>query len=193
MRGYFARIWVGLASLIGGLRITLTHMLRKPVTLEYPHETPTLSPAYRGAIKLIRFEETNSHDCVACLQCERICPSFCIEVKGGKVEGIKKKRADVFTMDLALCSLCGLCIDACPTDTLEYSNSYDVAGYTRDFTHDLLKDFTDFETQFRDEQREREEEEARKKEEEKKKKAAAKAAAKAEAEAEAASEEAPSP
>ena len=116
-----------------------------------------MSKAYRSAIKLIRFDETNSHDCVGCKACERICPSFCISVDGDKVDGIRKKRATHFEMDFALCSLCGLCIDACPTDTLEYSRLYDEVGYTRHWKHDLLKDFNAYETQFVEEQRSREE------------------------------------
>lgn len=180
MKRYFTAIWLGLKSLITGLAITGRHMLSKPVTLQYPHEKPVLSPAYRGAIKLITFDELESHDCVACKQCERICPSLCIKVEGGKVDGIKKKRADLFTMDFSLCSLCGLCLDVCPTDTLEYSRSYEVAGFDRyGFSHDLLAPYTDTEDQFRIDQAKREAEEQRLKDEAKAKKAAAAKAAKA--------------
>jgi NADH-quinone oxidoreductase subunit I len=132
----------------------LTVFRRKNVTLQYPAEKPTLAPAYRSAIKLIRFEETNTHDCVACKACENICPSYCIKLSGGKVEGIKKKRVAEFEMDFSLCSLCGLCLDVCPTDTLEYSKAYDEAGYNRDWRVDLLAEFRDFEPEFIEQQRE---------------------------------------
>ena len=177
----------GLFSLLTGMSVTLKTMFRtlagNAVTLQYPHEKPELSPNYRSAIKLIRFEETNSHDCVACLQCEKICPSFCIKIEGGKIEGIKKKRATKFTMDFALCSLCGLCLDVCPTTTLEYSRLYDDASYSRDWNFDLLEEFTDFEPTFIAQQTEREAAEAAAKAAKKKAAAAAKAAAKAAAEA----------
>ena len=167
------RLVAGLWSLITGLRITFGELFRtvfrrKAVTLQYPKEKPELSPAYRSAIKLIRFEETHSHDCVACMQCVKICPSFCISIDGEKLDGIKKQRAVTFHMDFALCSLCGLCIDVCPTTTLEYSKYYDEAGYQRNWTFDLLKEFEDYEDKWRNEQREREEKAA----EEKKAKAA---------------------
>jgi len=123
-------------------------LLGRPVTLTYPHVKPELSKAYRSAIKLIRFDETESHDCVACMQCVNICPSYCITIEGTKHEGIKKKRATRFDMDFALCSLCGLCIDVCPTVTLEYSRLYDEAGYTSDWTFDLLEEFQDGEAAF---------------------------------------------
>jgi len=176
--GAIRRISTGFYSLLSGMWVTLKHFgrttaLRKKVTEQYPHEKPELPKAYRGAIHFLRFAETNSHDCVGCKACERICPSACISVDGNKVEGIKKKRATHFEMDFALCSLCGLCIDVCPTSTLEYSRLYDEAGFTRDWQHDLLKDYRLSEAAFVAEQRQREEKEA----EEKKKAAAEKRAA----------------
>lgn len=187
------RIGKGVGSLVGGLWITLrelgaTLFRRKKVTLQYPHEQPELTRAYRSAIQLIRFDETGSHDCVACLACQRVCPSSCISIEGGKVEGIKKKRASKFEMDFALCSLCGLCIDVCPTTTLEYSRLYDEAGYQRNWKYDLLAEFRAKEEQFIAEQRAREEAEAeaKKKAAEEKKKAAAAAKAAKEAAAAAA-------
>ena len=182
----------GLLSLLTGMSVTLKTMFRtlsgNAVTLQYPHEKPELSPNFRSAIKLIRFDETDSHDCVACLQCEKICPSFCIKIEGGKIEGIKKKRATKFTMDFALCSLCGLCLDVCPTTTLEYSKLYDDASYSRDWNFDLLEEFTEFEPTFIAQQKEREAVEAAAREAKKKAaKAAKEAAAAAKAAAEAAS------
>lgn len=180
---YFGQIFSGLKSLLIGMAITFREMLRtlftkKAVTLQYPHEKPVLSPAFRSCIRLIKFEETKSHDCVGCLACERICPSYCIEITGGRVEGIKKKRADTFIVDFALCSLCGLCLDVCPTDTLEYAKMYDEAGYERVWKYDLMEEFRVFEPQFRKEQAVREEKEAEVKKAAKAKKAAAAKAAK---------------
>jgi NADH-quinone oxidoreductase subunit I len=178
--GYFAKVFGGGWSLVSGMGVTLgqffsTTVKGKAVTLQYPKEEPELSKAYRSAIKLIRFEESNSHDCVACKACERVCPSFCIKLDGGKVEGIKKKRVQHFEMDFALCSLCGLCLDVCPTDTLEYSKVYDEAGYNRDWRVDLLDEFRDYEEEFVAKQRVIEEKAAA----EKKAKAEAAKAAKA--------------
>ncbi len=141
-------IFTGAASLLKGMSVTLRALFTKPVTMPYPHKEPELTEAYRSAIELIRFEETGTHDCVACLQCEQICPSFCIKIDGDRPEGMKKKRATQFDMDFALCSLCGLCIDVCPTTTLKYSRIYDEAGYQREWVHDLLEDFRDGEAAY---------------------------------------------
>lgn len=189
--GYFAKVFSGSKSLVSGMGVTLgefigTTLKGKAVTLQYPKEEPELSKAYRSAIKLIRFQESNTHDCVACKACERICPSLCIKLDGGKVEGIKKKRVQHFEMDFALCSLCGLCIDVCPTDTLEYSKAYDEAGFNRDWRVDLLNEFRGYEEEFVAKQRVIEEEAAAAK----KAKAAAAKAAKEKAKADKAAAEA---
>ncbi len=150
---YFTSIATGFHSLLTGLGITVRHIRRKNVTLQYPHQKPELTKAYRSLISLVQFDELESHDCVACMQCVKICPSFCIEIEGGKVEGIKRKRASLFEVDFALCSLCGLCVDVCPTDTLEYSKLYDEADNRRDWVFDLLDPFRDFEAEFVEKQR----------------------------------------
>lgn len=150
---YFTTIAGGLKSLVTGLGITARQMRRKPVTLTYPHVKPELSEAYRSLISLVQFEELETHDCIACMQCVKICPSFCIEIDGGRVEGIKRMRASKFEVDFALCSMCGLCIDVCPTDTLEYTKLYDEAGYEREWVYDLLDPFRGFEDEFVERQR----------------------------------------
>ena len=169
---YFTTIAEGFRSLLVGLGITARQSRRKAVTLRYPHEKPELSKAYRSAIKLVQFQETQTHDCIACMQCVNICPSFCITIEGEKPDGIKRKRATRVEMDFALCSLCGLCIDTCPTETLEYSTIYDEAAAHRNWKFDLLDEFRAREDSFLAEQREKEAAEAAAK-------AAAAAAAKA--------------
>jgi formate hydrogenlyase subunit 6/NADH:ubiquinone oxidoreductase subunit I len=157
---YIGSIVHGFHTLLTGLRITGREIGGKAVTLRYPHEEPELSDAFRSVIQLVRFEETGSHDCVACMQCVKICPSVCITIEGGKVEGIKGKRATEFDIDFALCSLCGLCIDTCPTDTLEWSKIYDDAGPDREWVYDLLKPHEPFEEAYLTKRREKEAKEA---------------------------------
>ncbi len=157
---YLKTIASGLKTLLVGMRVTARQVRRKPVTLTYPHKKPELSTAYRSAIKLVRFDETGTHDCIACMQCVNICPSACITIEGEKMEGIKRKRATRVDMDFALCSLCGLCVDVCPTETLEYSRLYDDVGRTRDWNMDLLEEFRAAEPAYLAAQRKREEQEA---------------------------------
>ena len=139
--GALRRLGQGVWSLVVGLRVTGGHMLRRRVTIYYPHERPDAS-RWGGPIELVTFPETGTHDCIACNACARVCPSECISVEGKRPEGSKKMRATKFILDFSTCSLCGLCVDVCPTDTLRYSTRYDEAAYTRDATcNDLLGPF----------------------------------------------------
>jgi len=176
---YIGEIIRGFRSLLTGLGITGREIGGKSVTLTYPHKEPELSDSFRSVIQLVRFKETGSHDCIACMQCEKICPSFCIKIEGGRIEGLKGKRATSFELDFALCSLCGLCIDTCPTDTLEYAKLYDEAGKERQWLYDLIEPHRASEEQYRETRREVEAKEAA----EKAAKKAAAAKAKAEKEA----------
>jgi len=133
LRGFGRGVW----SLAVGLGVTCRHMLRRRVTIYYPHERPDTSN-WGGPIELVTFPETLTHDCIACNACVRICPSECITVEGERPEGSKKMRATRFILDFSTCSLCGLCVEVCPTDTLRYSTRYDEATYTRAATYDDL-------------------------------------------------------
>ncbi len=135
------QVWAGARSLLIGLGITGRHLVRRAVTLQYPHEKPDVS-RWGGPIELVTFPETGTHDCIACNACTRICPSDCFTIEGARAEGAKKMRATKFLLDFSTCSLCGLCIDVCPTDTLKYSERFDEAMYMRpDTVNDLLVPF----------------------------------------------------
>jgi len=141
----------GARSLLTGMKVTLKHCFRPPVTSRYPHEKIEMSPAYRNVIVLKEIPEIGSHDCIDCGMCVRVCPSYCIKVEGERPDGMKRKRATLFEVDFALCSECGLCLDVCPTDTLGYSREFDQAGFGRgDFLYDLLVPWRDSEEAVRD-------------------------------------------
>ncbi len=168
----------GARSLLKGMGVTIRHFFRKPVTVEYPRKRAPVAKAHRNAIVLIEKDDIGSHNCIACLQCEKICPSACISITGSRPDGIAFKRPDKFDVDFALCSDCGLCLDVCPTDTLGYSEVYDAAGYSRaDSKFDLLEAWRDKEGEALGTLRERERK--KKEEREAKRKAAEEAKAKA--------------
>ena len=54
--------------LIDGLSVTLSHMGRRPVTVQYPYEKLIPSERYRGRIHY-EFDK-----CIACEVCVRVCP-----------------------------------------------------------------------------------------------------------------------
>lgn len=137
--GYFKEIFVGGLSLIEGMAVTVRRLFHPLVTVQYPRKKIPLSSAYRGHIELKIFEESRTHKCIVCLNCERTCPSGVIRVQGVKEKEKGPKTLTNYVIDFSKCSLCGLCVEICPTSTLQYSREYELVGGTRaDCQIDLL-------------------------------------------------------
>lgn len=138
--GYFSELFVGGKSLIVGLGVTLKALFQPIVTVQYPREELDITPNYRGHIELVRDAESGECACIVCGMCARACPSDCIIVEGEKKEGEKKKSLTVFKLDFTKCSLCGTCVETCPKGAIDYSQDYNIAGFTREeFHYDLIK------------------------------------------------------
>jgi NADH-quinone oxidoreductase subunit I len=139
MVSYFKDIMGGFWSLLAGMEVTLRHFFKPIVTVQYPREKIEMSPRYRGYPQLIIDPETKTHRCIACEMCSRTCPSQLITVEGTKFPGEKQKRATKYIHEHQYCSLCGLCVEVCPTTALEFSQVYSLAGFSRqDFVIDHL-------------------------------------------------------
>jgi len=140
MKQYFSEIYTGGKSLVEGLGVTFKALFQPIVTVQYPREEIDITPNYRGHIDLVLDPEKNTFLCISCGMCERSCPSDCIQVKGKKMEGKKKKTLVLFALDFTKCSLCGTCVEICPTKALEFSREYNLAAFSREaFYFDILK------------------------------------------------------
>ena len=140
MKGPFTEIVSGLRSLFTGMRITLQQFFKREVTVHYPRQALKMPKRYRGHIELVRDPETGNSLCIACKMCEKSCPTDCIVVNGVKREGEKRKSPTEFELDYTTCSLCGACVEVCPTSALDYSKGYNLASTDRNAYHlDLLK------------------------------------------------------
>ncbi len=141
MMTYFKEILVGFWSLLAGMAVTIRYFVKPIVTVQYPREKLQMSPRYRGYPQFIIDPETHTHKCIACEMCSRICPSQLIAVEGVKFPGAKQKIATKYVHEHYYCSLCGLCVEVCPTTALEYSQEYRLAGFRREdavFDHLIL-------------------------------------------------------
>jgi len=124
-------------ELIEGLSVTMLHFcrgLKEPFTVQYPEERLPLQPRFRGYPRLRNHPETGEELCIACLQCERICPDLCIKIETESNPSGKGKRPKTFIIDYERCCLCGLCVDPCPTTPLTaiyMSHDYELADYDR--------------------------------------------------------------
>jgi len=128
------------SGLAKGLAVTLRTMGRRSVTAHYPDALPELPPRSRGVIALIE------ENCTVCMLCARECPAWCIYIDSHKetvppvTEGGRERSRnmlDRFAIDFSLCMYCGICIEACPFDALEWSPEFEYAEYDiRNLTHE---------------------------------------------------------
>jgi NADH-quinone oxidoreductase subunit I len=135
-RGFFEGAW----SLIAGLGVTIKTLFRPTVTIPYPRQPIPVSPVFRGPVRLIE-DEAGQHKCVACLACQRICPTNAIPVLTVTKNEQNKNVPVEFVIDDALCCYCGLCVEVCPTQALEHSHASDVVSGDRSLLRrTILKD-----------------------------------------------------
>ena len=84
-------------------------------------------------------------DCTSCMLCVRECPTWCITLDSHTdeilEEGARRPKKinvlDQFTIDYGLCMYCGICIEVCPFDALEWHSDYD---YPADNRASLVQD-----------------------------------------------------
>lgn len=107
--------------------------------------------------------------CISCMMCANVCPSQCIAITkaapapkakpagvaqaagaddkslaeaqaaANKPAKAKSKAPAGFVLDYNLCSLCGLCVQNCPVDSLGFSKDVYSAGFSRgEFVYDLM-------------------------------------------------------
>ena len=101
---------------------TLRTAFRPPITVEFPAVIRPRNERYRVSFAMPD-DEHGEIACIACLACERVCPSGVIKVKtGGKrespVTGKKRAYVEEFVLDLTACIQCELCVQVCNNDAI---------------------------------------------------------------------------
>jgi NADH-quinone oxidoreductase chain I len=119
----FKRYGIGIAK---GLSVTIRHLLRIPITTQYPEQRLNPSRRTRGN-ELI----WNQERCTGCGTCAKTCPQGSINIVTSVMTEENKYKVEKFEVDMGYCISCGLCVEACPYDALFLGYSYERARYRR--------------------------------------------------------------
>ena len=143
MKEYLKNTWLGIWTVLVGMKITFKHMFTPSVTIQYPDVKVALPERVRNRLYV------NMDDCIGCDQCARACPVECIEIETvkslptedlGKTSNGKKKALWVtkFNIDIAKCCYCQLCVFPCPTECIYMTDAYEFSEFDR---NDLVYKF----------------------------------------------------
>jgi NADH-quinone oxidoreductase subunit I len=116
---------IPLTSFLDGLKGTVGHMFRKPVTVQYPEEMRDIAENNRGRIKLYL------DLCVGCTTCSMVCPNASCQMEALDYEIPTNKRAIFPRVDIVSCIYCGFCEETCPTDAIRLEKEIARPQYDR--------------------------------------------------------------
>ena len=133
----FTKFPLGIYNIFLGMFTVVKHTTRDPITSDYPNKMPELYPRSRHRLALNVDPITGEHLCIACKQCERVCPDACISVIPHTEV---KAKSTQFYIDHGLCMFCGLCTEVCPTDCIINTVDFEMSTETReDLVYDIKK------------------------------------------------------
>jgi NADH-quinone oxidoreductase subunit I len=120
-----------LPSILKGMWITLRHIFRPKVTMQYPEETWALAANYRGLPALVK-DDAGRVKCVACFLCEYVCPPKAIHIEAQEIETGVEKGPKVFDINMLRCIMCGYCEEVCPEQAIFLTQEYRTVGLSRE-------------------------------------------------------------
>jgi NADH-quinone oxidoreductase subunit I len=129
---YIKNIFLAVYRLMQGMRISMLNYCRPKVTEKYPEnrKKKQLPERFRGMLTI-----KNEQKCTACGICMTNCPNGTIQIISKKMPdettGKEKRVLDKFLYDLASCSFCALCTEACPQDVMEWKPAFEHTMFTR--------------------------------------------------------------
>jgi NADH-quinone oxidoreductase subunit I len=139
--GWLERLYVPM--IVKGLWVTSAHFFRNLAGLvsgkrthtfvvEYPEQRVDYPDAFRGMPVLVQLDNGQPR-CVACGLCEFACPTDCITIVPGELEGAGIERyPEQFDIDMSRCMFCGLCEEACPEEAIVMSREVEIGTFTRE-------------------------------------------------------------
>ncbi len=136
MPKYFKNIWLGISTVLIGMRLTLIHLFKRNVTIQYPKERHPMPETERNRLYV------DPELCNGCNQCARACPVECITIDTLKAvpgdapplkDGSKRSLwVKNYQIDFAKCCFCGLCTEPCPTNAIYHTKEFEYSSEDRD-------------------------------------------------------------
>ena len=119
-----------LLELLAGLSLTMRHMFRPTITINYPEEKTPKSPRFRGLHALRRYPNGEER-CIACKLCEAVCPALAITIESTQRDD-GSRRTSRYDIDLFKCIFCGFCEESCPVDSIVLTSILEYHFETRE-------------------------------------------------------------
>ena len=138
--GVLERLYIPM--IVQGLAVTARHFFRnlrgfvtgknrEDFVVQYPEERIDYPDAFRGMPVLVQLDNGQPR-CVACGLCEFACPTDCISIVPGELQGARIERyPEAFDIDMSRCMFCGLCEEACPEEAIVMSREVEISTYDR--------------------------------------------------------------
>lgn len=146
-RNGWQRVVVEGAAILKGMAVTLRHLFRPPVTVQYPEQRPRIAGRFKGRHWLTLYPD-GTERCVGCELCVIVCPSQAIYVKAAENTPDKRvsrgeRYAEEFQINMLRCIFCGFCEEACPTGAIVLGRDFELADYRREaliYTKSMLQE-----------------------------------------------------
>lgn len=123
-------------NILKGMLITFIHIFKKKATINYPEQTRSFSPVFRG-LQVLNRDEDGRERCTACGLCAVACPAEAITMEGAeRMPGEEhlyreEKYAAKYEINMLRCIFCGFCEDACPKDAIYLSETFAPSAFSR--------------------------------------------------------------